>query len=152
LLLRPNPCEGKFTSEHFPYCVVVPQGWQTGALTIEGNDADGFAPPTSTATVVVIAQGAPQGFDTRSYTQQQQNAYREAGLIPTEPRPVEIDGTPGLLWELSDESQTGGLVVERRITLVHEGMAWLIAIYGDEKQVDRNLPEFEGMLTSWSWK
>lgn len=151
--LRPNPCAGKFSSERFPYCVAVPQGWQEAEVDIQGTAVDAFTPSNEGPTVFVYAASAPEGLDTERYTDDLRSDAQSSGLFPTAPRPVEVGGDEALTWELTkSDSTTGTLITERRVTLVRDGMLWQILIFGNERAVERSLPAFEQMLDTWSWK
>lgn len=151
--LRPNPCAGKFSSERFPYCVAVPQGWQEAQVDVEGTPVDQFTPSNEGPTIFVHASSAPDGVDTQGYAEALRSDAQEAGLFPTAPRPLDIGGDEGLAWEVTkSDATTGSFIVERRVALVRDGMRWDILIFGRERALDRALPAFQRMLATWSWK
>jgi hypothetical protein len=151
--LRPNPCAGKFSSDRFPYCVTVPQGWQEAQVDIQGTPVDQFTPSNEGPTVFVHASSAPEGFDTQSYADALRSDAQESGLFPTAPRPLAVGGDEGLAWDVTkSDATTGSFIVERRIALVRDGMRWDILIFGKERALERALAAFERMLATWSWK
>lgn len=153
-LLRPNPCEGKFTSDRFPYCVTVPSSWQAQQVQLQsGQTLDAFvAPQQDGARVYVLAEEAG-GLNTQTFTEESREQLRSDGLFPTPPEPVDVDGVQGFSWEVTQQSEaTGTLVTENRVTLVRDGMRWVIVLLGPQPDVERSLPEFQDMLETWSWK
>ncbi len=151
--LRPNPCAGKFSSERFPYCVAVPQGWQGVPVDVQGMPVDQFTPTNEGPIVFVHAASAPDGADTQSYARALHANLQESGLLPTAPRPLEIAGDEALVWDVTkSDATTESFIVERRIALVRDGMSWDIVIFGKESALERALPTFQRMLDTWAWK
>lgn len=151
--LRPNPCAGKFSSERFPYCMVVPRGWQEAQVDVQGSAVDAFTPSDDGPTVFVYAADAPDGLDTEGYTDDLRSEAQDSGLFPTNPRPIEIGGDDALVWELTkSDTTTGSMITERRVTLVRDGTLWQILLFGRERAVDRSEPQFEHMLETWAWQ
>src|SRR5688572_30440558 len=73
-ILRPNPCEGKFTSPRFPYCLELPSGWRDGTEQIQGAEADTYAPQDFDPVVLVIAEPSQPGASTRAFADAQRAA------------------------------------------------------------------------------
>ena len=150
--LRPNPCEGKFTSSQFPYCVAVPEGWQQASAAVRGTSVDAFMPAREGLTMWVHAGEAPAGADAQQITEQLRAQAAGSGLSPTQPRPLEIAGTEALSVEYTrSDATTGSRITERRITLVRDDLLWQIVISGDDRRVHR-AEELRQILASWAWK
>jgi zinc-ribbon domain len=150
--LRPNPCEGKFSSSQFPYCVELPTGWQDGTEQIQGSVADTFAPLDFDPVVLVIAEQAEPGSSTRAFADSQRAAQEADGLFPGPLEEVQVGGVQGLAWDLTSTTDGGSPLHQREVAVVQNGRAWIIAIVGEADGYRQGLPNFQRMLESWSWK
>ncbi|HEX2031781.1 MAG TPA: hypothetical protein VHL78_10320 [Actinomycetota bacterium] len=150
--LRPNPCEGKFSSQQFPYCVEVPQGWQESQETIQGSPADAFASPTFDPVVLVFAEEGEPGLATEALAESQRAAQEENGVFPGPMRPVDVGGTPAVAWEFTNTVDTGDVLRYRNVVLVRGGTAWTIQFLVERDRFSRAVTKFERMLESWAWK
>lgn len=152
LALRPNPCEGKFTSDRYPYCVVIPEGWREGAQEIGGATADAYRPQTEGAVVLVVAEEVDQGTNTEAYAEVYRDNQEQGGLFPGPPRRIVIGGSEAVVWEITGTTEEGTSVRQRQLTVVREGMGWVITFAGATDGYEEHRPLFDGMLQSWAWK
>jgi hypothetical protein len=150
--LRPNPCQGKYSSALFPYCAEIPQGW-TGRSMLEGEgNVDRFE--TTTEDAVTIVQADPiidPNSSTAQYAQQFRSNQSERGLSPSLPGPVPIDGEQAIGWDVTAETQDGQVVRLRDVVLVRGQLAWHIRLVAAADSYERARIDFEGMLESWHW-
>lgn len=149
--LRPDPCDGKFSSQQFPYCLEVPQGWEGSQRTIQGTPADAFAPRAQLPVVLVTAGQSQPGVDSQSYAQAQRNALESDGLFPSPIEDEKVDGASALAWEMTTTDVDGTVLRERRVTLVKDGQAWIILMVAPQDRYAQALDRFDGMLETWSW-
>jgi hypothetical protein len=150
--LRPNPCQGMYSSALFPYCADIPQGW-TGRSMLEGQgNIDRFE--TTAEDAVTLVQADPildPNSSTAQYAQQFRSNQSERGLSPTLPGPVPIDGEEAIGWDVTAETQDGEVVRLRDVVLVRGQLAWHIRLVAAEDSYERARLDFEGMLASWQW-
>jgi hypothetical protein len=150
--LRPNPCEGKFTSDQYPYCVTVPQGWREGTQQIGETRADAFRPQTEGAVVLVVAEEVEPGTNTEAYAEVYRDNQEEGGLFPGPVQRVDVGGTEAVAWEITGTTEEGTSVRQRQLTVVRDGRGWLITFAGAVDGYRQHRPLFDGMLDSWAWK
>jgi hypothetical protein len=149
--LRPDPCDGKFSSQQFPYCLEVPQGWDGTQQTIQGTPADAFAPQAQLPVVLVIAGQTQPGVNSQSYADAQRDALESDGLFPSPVESQEVDGSDALAWEMTTTDVDGTVLRERRVTLVRDGQAWIILMVAPQDRYRQALGQFQSMLETWSW-
>lgn len=152
LALRPSPCEGKFSSQQFPYCVAVPAGWQPSQETIQGSPTDAFASPSFDPFVLVSAGEGQPGLGTDAFAESHRDAQEQSGLFPGPTRPVDVGGTPAVAWEFTNTADSGEVLRHRNVVLVRGGTAWTIQLVVDRDRFRRAVVKFERMLDSWAWK
>jgi hypothetical protein len=152
LLLRPNPCEGKFTSDRYPYCVVIPEGWRESAQEIGGTTADAYRPQTEGAVVLVVAEEVDSGTNTDAYAEVYRDNQEQGGLFPGPSRHIKIGGSEAVVWEITGTTEEGTSVRQRQATVVRDGMGWVITFAGATDGYQEHRPLFDGMLQSWAWK
>ena len=152
LALRPNPCAGKFTSDRYPYCVAIPEGWGEGAQEIGGTTADAYRPQTEGAVVLVVAEEVDSGTNTEAYAEVYRDNQEQGGLFPGPARRFNIGGSEGVVWEITGTTEEGTSVRQRQLTVVRDGMGWVITFAGATDGYQEHRPLFDGMLQSWAWK
>jgi zinc-ribbon domain len=152
LALRPNPCEGKFTSDRYPYCVAIPEGWREGAQEIGGTTADAYRPQTERAVVLVVAEEVDPGTNTEAYAEVYRDNQEQGGLFPGPARRILIGGSEAVAWEITGTTEEGTSVRQRQLTIVRDGMGWVITFAGATEGYREHRPIFESMLESWAWK
>lgn len=147
-IAAPGRCDAAtFRSQAFGYCVAEPQGWVGGEATVGDVRVDQFVPEEGEANIYVQAVTVPAGETLGGFAETIRSLDIEAGLEPAEPDPIEIDGAPGLQWDLVDPEEPAVRV--REIVVVHEGSGWRIQFAESAESFDRSLPAFADMLTSW---
>jgi hypothetical protein len=152
LALRPNPCEGKFTSDRYPYCVAIPEGWRESAQEIGGATADAYRPQTEGAVVLVVAEEVEAGTNTEAYAEVYRDNQEQGGLFPGPARHIDIGGSDGVVWEITGTTEEGTSVRQRQLTVVRDGMGWVITFAGASDGYQEHRELFDGMLQSWAWK
>jgi hypothetical protein len=150
-LLRPDPCDGKYSSQQFPYCLEVPQGWEGTQQTIQGTRADAFAPQAQLTVVLVTAGQTQPGVNSQSYAEAQRDALEADGLFPSPTETQEVDGSDAVAWEMTTTDVDGTVLRERRVTLVRDGQAWIILMVAPQDRYPQALDRFRSMLETWSW-
>jgi hypothetical protein len=152
LLLRPNPCEGKFSSDRYPYCVAIPEGWAEGAQEIGGTTADAYRPRTEGAVVLVVAEEVDPATNTEAYAEVYRDNQEQGGLFPGPARRIEIGGSEAVVWEITGTTDEGTEVRQRQLTVVRDGMGWVITFAGATDGYREHRQLFESMIQSWAWK
>jgi hypothetical protein len=151
---RPNPCEGKFSSVLFSYCVDIPAGWTGGSQLAGQETLDQFVPPNGVeaATIVRVREVLDPATQTGQYAQQFRTSQEASGLLPGRPEKVTLDGEEAVAWEATGTTETGEIVVLREVILVREDGAWRISLAATEEMYPRARMAFEELLSSWTWK
>ena len=152
LALRPNPCEGKFASETYPYCVSVPRGWEQGTQGIGESTADRFRTTDATVAVIVVAEEAQGGVDVRRFAENYRRQQEAGGLFPGPSQPIEVAGEQGLAWELAGTNEDGIDIRQRQLAVIHENRAFLITFAVVEERYEQGRLAFENMLETWTWR
>jgi hypothetical protein len=151
--VRPNPCEGKFSSALFAYCAEIPQGWSGGSQLAGQENLDQFAPSGEDAvTWVRVQEVLDPAIQTEQYAQQFRTSQEANGLAPGRIEGLNLDGEQALAWEVSVTSQEGENLVLREVVLVREDGAWRIELVSTEQMYPQARVAFENLLSSWRWK
>jgi hypothetical protein len=151
---RPDPCTGtNFSSEMFGYCVLVPEGWEAG-LAKFGADVtlDQFAPPTSSATVVVEAVDLQDGATLEDWSQFVRQRDEDAGLTPGAASETTLDGIGAVQWDVSVSGDNGQSFRMREIVAVNDGFGWRIALNDVSDGFDSSAVAFQDMIESWKFR
>lgn len=151
-VLRPNPCAGKFTSDQYPYCVALPEGWEDGQQQVGGGQADTFFPTSRDAYILVQAQQVNSGTDTRAFAEQQRDSEEAGGLFPGPLREVRVGGQVAVAWEVTLPTESGIVIRQLEVAMVRGGTGWVITFAGTDESYEREQPDFEQVLESWSFK
>jgi hypothetical protein len=147
-IASPGRCDAAtFRSQAFGYCVAEPEGWMGGEATVGDVRVDQFVPQEGEANVYVQEVTVPAGESLGGFAETIRGLDREAGLEVAPTDPIEIDGAPGMQWDLVDPEEPGVRV--REIVVVHEGSGWRIQFAESAETFDQSLPAFADMLTSW---
>jgi hypothetical protein len=153
-LLRPDPCRGtNFSSETFGYCIDVPDGWEAG-LARFGADVtlDQFAPPTSSATVVVEAVDLQDGATLEDWSQFVRQRDEDAGLTPGAASETTLDGVGAVQWDVSVSGDNGQSFRMREVVAVSGGFGWRIALNDVTDGFDSSAVAFQDMIESWKFR
>ena len=159
-LLRPDPCEGKYVSERFAYCVALPEGWQTTQLEeAAAQDYDAFTTDRTEAIAVVaseeLAAGqslqAPVEVSLEQWSQAVRSNEESQGLLPGQARATEVGGEEASTWQTSiGDPATGDTLIQTNIAVVHGGSGWMIVL---RTAVPEDLEsDLDAMIDSWSWR
>lgn len=149
--LRPNLCEGKFASDLAPYCLVVPAGWEDRVQEVGGQSADTFAPGTGEAAVIVQSEAVPSRVDALGYADSVKEFLEGRGLFPSPDQRVDVAGTAGTAWDVSETSDTGTTIHQRLVVVLQGGRGWIITFAGNDETFSSHRTAFEQMLETWSW-
>jgi hypothetical protein len=151
--VRPNPCEGKFSSVLFSYCANIPAGWSGGSQLAGQENLDQFSPGGEDAvTWVRVQEVLDPAIQTQQYAQQFRTSQEANGLSPGRIEPLSLDGEEALAWEVSVAAEDGSNLVLREVVLVREDGAWRIELVATEDMYPRARLAFENLLSSWRWK
>lgn len=155
--LRPNPCEGRYSSALFSYCADIPEGWAGGSrFDPQGNldhyQALGPGDDRAEATVEVSEVLDPT-VSTRQYAQQFRTSQEATGLEPGPTDEVVLDGEEAVAWNFSGPSQQGDAPLHvRDVITVRPDGAWQIRLIATEEAYQDARIAFEDLLLSWRWK
>ena len=159
--LKPNPCEGKYSSALFSYCANIPTGWAGGSrFDPEGNldryqklpDADDEA-TGGAETTVQVSQILDPTVSTQQYAQQFRTSQEANGLDPGPVEVIVIDGEQAVAWDFSAPSEPGQPTLSvRDVIAVRPDGAWQIRFVATQEAYEEARFAFEEMLASWRWK
>jgi hypothetical protein len=151
-LLKPDPCQNKYSSVLFSYCAEIPEGWEGGSqLAAEGN-LDQFSPPAEDAATFVRVQDISPSATTDTYAQDFRTNQEADGLSPSRMEAVEIDGEQALAWDVTVPSEDGETLRLREVVVVREDGGWRITLAATDQTYQDARIAFEEMLDSWHWK
>ncbi|HEV3473844.1 MAG TPA: zinc ribbon domain-containing protein [Actinomycetota bacterium] len=151
--MRPNPCEGKFSSALFAYCTEIPAGWSGGSQLAGQESLDQFTPGGEDAvTWVRVQEILDPAIQTPQYAQQFRTSQEANGLAPGQIEQLNIDGEEALAWEVSVAGEGGQNLVLREVVLVREDGAWRIELVATQDMYPQARVAFENLLASWRWK
>ena len=151
LAVRPGPCDGKFSSERFAYCVTVPEGWTSQAATIGSVPVDQFVRSGEEATVVVVAFNLRPGTDLAAYASAARDRDREAGLVPGPIKSARLGEERALEWELLAPGEDTTSFRALEVVAVHESIGWTLQLDGTAPSFTRHLVALDAMLGSWAF-
>lgn len=154
LLLKPNPCRGtNFTSENFGYCVLVPEGWEAGPARFgDSVTLDQFAPPTSSATVVVASVDLESGTQLADFSDFIRQKDEDAGLTPGPSSETSLDGTSALQWDVRVEDDNGESYRMREIVTVRDDVGWRITLNDLDTDFASSSSALREMLDTWRFR
>lgn len=155
--LRPNPCEGKYSSALFSYCADIPAGWAGGLTPVGETYQDRFrlTPDGEAQTSVRVVQVLDPTVATQQYVQQYRTSQEANGLDLGNVEPLMLDGEQALAWGYSVTSEGAkgqGPLRVREVILVRADGAWRIQLVATDEQYEEARLAFEEMLLSWRWK
>jgi hypothetical protein len=160
--VRPNPCEGKYSSALFSYCTKIPTGWAGGSrFDPEGNLdryehlGTGTTDPGAAETTVEVTQVLDPSVATQQYAQQFRTSQEADGLNLGPIEGVMLDGEQALAWDFS--VQQGAAAADaslevRDVIVVRGDGAWQIRFVATPEVYEEARIGFEQMLASWRWK
>ncbi len=151
--MRPDPCEGKFSSVLFSYCTQIPAGWEGGSQLAGTENMDRFVPTEfDAATSVTVDELVDPAAATPSYAQQFRNNQIADGLDPGRAQTVVIDGEQAIGWDVTVTTETEEVLQLRDVLLVREDGAWHIRLLSAEADYQAARLAFEDLLANWRWK
>src|SRR5919109_4831719 len=116
---RPQPCDGKFVSQLYPYCVTVPQGWAAATTRTPTGALDRFQPQSEGAAIVVRAGEAVPGTTTIQYAQGIRQTQETLGVTLGPVQTMELgDGTQAFAWQAAVQLDDGSILQQRMVALV----------------------------------
>jgi hypothetical protein len=142
--VRPQPCDGKYTSTQFGYCVTVPQGWTASAANIGSTEIDQYV--SLPATTVVLSIPLRSGVTLSQYAGAAQAQDKSKGLTDGPSTTTTVGGTPALEWPISKKNDRFKGV---EVAVVHGGAGWTIQLNDDEATIESHLDQFHSMLSSF---
>ena len=152
LMVRPEVCDGKFSSDRFAYCVTVPEGWSSQPATIGSVPVDQFVKSGEEATVVVVAFNLRPGTGLTAYATAARDRDRQAGLVPGPITQTRLGNERALQWDLlaSGEDTTSFRALE--VVSVHDSIGWTLQLDGTVPSFTRHLDALDSMLGSWTFR
>jgi hypothetical protein len=57
-----------------------------------------------------------------------------------------------VVWEITGTTDEGTSVRQRQLTVVRDGMGWVITFAGAADGFNEHRQFFDGMVQSWAWK
>lgn len=149
---RPEPCDGKFVSRLYPYCVAVPVGWTAATTRTPTGALDRFEPESEGAAIIVRAGEAIPGTTTIQYAQGIRQTQEAHGVALGPVQTIEVgDDTEAFAWQAAMEFEDGSILQQRIVALVRDGIGWRIALGGDTENFDEARFAFEELLATWDW-
>ena len=149
---RPEPCDGKFVSQLYPYCVTVPQGWAAATTRTPTGALDRFQPQSEGAAIVVRAGEAVPGTTTIQYAQGIRQTQEAFGATLGPVQTLEVgEGTQAFAWQAAVQLDDGSIVQQRMVALVRNGLGWRITLGGDTESFDEARFSLEVLLSTWDW-
>ncbi|MDP9295599.1 MAG: zinc-ribbon domain-containing protein [Actinomycetota bacterium] len=146
----PDPCRGKFSSSQFGYCLTIPAGWQADQARVGSASLDQFAPPASSAVVLVAAVDLPTNSGLSLFGSSVRQQDQQAGLQPGEPQATTVGGIPAQQWDISVASQSGGQTFKiREVVVVNGEVGWKISMNDSASAFQSHLASLTEMLRSW---
>ena len=144
--VRPTPCDGKFSSSSFSYCVHVPKGWTASSAHIGPTTVDQFL--DHPATAVVMALPLRSGVTLAEYEQfaVQQDTAKGA---ERQRREADEGGAPALQWDLSVK---GGRFQGVEVVTVHDDVGWTLQLNDDQASFPSHIGAFRSMLSSFLFR
>jgi hypothetical protein len=151
-LFRPDPCaSANFESEHFGYCLDVPEGWRASEARF-GSDVilDQFAPPTESATVLVEAVDLASDDTLEDWAAAVLQKDEGAGLTPGAASETELGGVRALQWEVTSTEGEQSYRM-REVVAVRGEFGWRIALSDVSGGFGTSAVVFQDMLESWQF-
>jgi hypothetical protein len=149
---RPDPCQGKYVSQLYPYCVSIPEGWTASIQRSPTGVYDRLTPRSEDAAVIVRVGEAVPGITTEQYAEGLRTTQEAYGLNLGPPQAVEMgEGNPALAWQFSGQTDEGVIVQERNVVLVRNGLHWRVTLTGNAETFDEARPVFERLIQDWTF-
>ena len=148
---RPAPCDGKFSSDKFGYCLAVPEGWSAGPASIGTEEVDQFVVPNESTTVIVSAVDLPDETDLKQFAQQARQTGQTSGLTPGEMHDRTLGGEQALEWQLSATTSTGQNFRLQQVVTVKNHVGWSVTFTDSAQTFADHRTSFEHMLQSWAF-
>jgi hypothetical protein len=149
---RPDPCQGKFVSPLYPYCVEIPEGWTAATQRSPTGVFDRLTPRSDGAAVIVRAGEAVPGITTEQYADGLRTTQEAYGLSLGPPQTVEMgDGNQALGWQFTGQTDEGVIIHERNVVLVRNGIHWRVTLAGNAESFDEARPVFERLVQDWTF-
>ena len=149
---RSEPCDGKFISRLYPYCVTVPPGWTAATTRTPTGALDRFEPRTDDAAIVVRAGEAVPGTTTIQYAQGIRQTQEAFGVTLGPVQTIEVgEDAQAFAWQAAVELDDGSIVQQRMVALVRNGVGWRITLGGNGESFDEARFALEELLSTWDW-
>ncbi len=149
---RPNPCEGKFVSLLYRYCILIPEGWTGGSIRTPVGATDVYRPASEEAVVQVRSGEVAPGVTTTQYAQGFRTTQETIGFSVGPPQSVAVGGdSSAVAWEISGTDPDLGVVRQREVVFVRGSQGWRITLAGPAESFDEARVAFEEILASWDW-
>jgi hypothetical protein len=146
----PDPCRGKFSSSQFGYCLTVPAGWQADAARVGTANVDMFAPPASSAIVLVNAIDLPSNATLSDFGSSVRQQDQQAQLTPGQPEQTTVGGLPAQQWDIEAAAQGGGATFKiREVVVVNGEVGWKISMNDSASAFQSHLASLSEMLRTW---
>jgi hypothetical protein len=151
--MRPNPCEGKFVSRLYGYCIAIPEGWTGGSIRTPVGATDLYRPRSREAVMQVRSGEVAPGVDTTQYAQGFRTTQEAAGFAVGPPQSVPVgEEDVAMAWEISGNDTDLGVVRQRDVVFVRGTQGWRITLAGPAESFDEARVAFEEILASWGWR
>ena len=145
--LRPQPCDGKFSSTLYSYCLEVPAGWSSSIAHIGPTDVDQFV--SRTATTVITAFNLPADLELAGYARIALQIDTQKGLTAGPKTQARLGGIPAFEWKLSME---GGRFQGLEVVAVNGDVGWTLQLNDDEATFAAHVDQFHSMLSSFHFR
>ena len=152
--VRPDPCDGKFASAQYPYCVQLTGQW-SGGLAPEGDEiVDRFIHNAVEAQAdVQIEQVLDPSVTTAQYAQQFRTSLEAEGLDPEPAIAFMLDGEQAVSWNYSLAGAEGEPPIRlQEVVIVRPEGAWRITLTALDEAQTQAINDFNLFLDSWRWR
>ena len=147
--IRPQACDGKFSSSQFSYCLAVPRGWTASSATIGSVSVDQFA-HGGTTTAVVMSVPLRSGATIETYAELARDQAMQKGVRPGPTQSIRLDGQPALEWTISAAGDVSFRGIE--VVAVVDDTGWTVQLDDAVSTFGDDAAPFRSMLSSWHFR
>jgi hypothetical protein len=145
---RHHPCDGKYASAQFAYCVAVPEGWNPSGARLGSVDVDQFTRTPASAFVLSVEFRAEVSL--REYAKAARRQDRRQGLSYGDLRETRLGGLRAFEWDLTSEDLPRFQGLE--VVTVSGKTGWTVQLNDAADSFPQNIGSFRSMLASWSFR
>ena len=145
--VRPQPCDHKFSSSQFAYCLSVPRGWTASAASIGPTGVDQFV--SEPATAVVMSLPLRSGVTLGQYATIARQIDSQKGLTAGAAALTTLGGETAYQWDLSVK---GGRFQGLEVVTVRDDVGWTLQLDDDQATYTAHVGQFRSMLSTFHFR